>query len=523
MCESRTYNVSVVLNLPDSLPYKMDRFAKILDSIANQTVLPKEILILSEVRGREIDFELRDIKVSMIEGEYESHSQWLNVAIEKSLGDYILYIDNLTSEVILKRLYIETAMLAVERHPNLGMLYWDYELETDGLVKEIRLLKHHLGRVRDNQDYGKVFLFSKRALKEVNDFDETLKHKEFYDIRLKLSEKYEIVNIANKFAGSGYRVVAQGEKYNVFDYLIESKESQIEAEKVLTNHLKRINAYLLPGAFYEKRPPKNDFKLEASIIIPVNNRPEFIGTAIESVLNQTVQNIEVIVVVNGGFEDPTIEEVKKYMKNGLKYDPSKPEVSLIITDINNIGLCLNLGVKSARGKYYVQLDSDDRLKSNAVEKILELFNSDKKIGIVIGSYEVWEKKSDGSFMRMEEIPVVAHSEWTEENGRNNLLRVNGAGAPRSIPINVIKEVGYFSINDEPFAQNYGEDYDMVLKISEKYKVGRIWQPIYEVVRHSGGTDHSIDQVTIDRNDEAKDYMRMKAIERRIKLNKKSDV
>jgi len=59
---------------------------------------------------------------------------------------------------------------------------------------------------------------------------------------------------------------------------------------------------------------------------------------------------------------------------------------------------------------------------------------------------------------------------------------------------------------------------MVLKISEKYRIGRIWEPIYDVVRHSGGTDHNIDQITIDRNDEAKDYMRQQAIERRKKLN-----
>jgi len=146
-----------------------------------------------------------------------------------------------------------------------------------------------------------------------------------------------------------------------------------------------------------------------------------------------------------------------------------------------------------------------------------LFESDPEIGIVIGSYEVWKKKDDGEFIRMEEIPIVTHDEWTDDNGRNNLFHINGAGAPRCIPISIIKEMGYFGINDEPYARNYGEDYDLVMKISEKYKVGRIYDPIYEVVRHSGGTDHSIDQVTIDRNDEAKDYMRLLAIQRRIQL------
>jgi len=123
------------------------------------------------------------------------------------------------------------------------------------------------------------------------------------------------------------------------------------------------------------------------------------------------------------------------------------------------------------------------------------------------------------YTRMEEIPVVTHDEWTEDNGRNNLLRINGAGAPRCIPFSVIKEIGYFDMNDTPYARNYGEDYDMVGRIAEKYKIGRIFDPIYEVVRHSGGTDHNIDEGTVNRNDEAKDTMRFEAIHRRIKINK----
>jgi len=140
--------------------------------------------------------------------------------------------------------------------------------------------------------------------------------------------------------------------------------------------------------------------------------------------------------------------------------------------------------------------------------------------MVIGSYEVWEKGDDGSLSRMKDIPVVTHDEWTENNGRNNLLRINGAGAPRSIPIHTIKEMGYFGINDDAYARNYGEDYEMVNKIAEYYKIGRIYDPVYEVIRHSGGTDHAINQEVIDRNDEAKDDMRKEVILRRIAFNTK---
>ena len=59
---------------------------------------------------------------------------------------------------------------------------------------------------------------------------------------------------------------------------------------------------------------------------------------------------------------------------------------------------------------------------------------------------------------------------------------------------------------------------MVNKISENYVIGRVWDPIYKVIRHSGGTDHAIDQVTIDRNDEAKDWMRLETIRRRQGIN-----
>ncbi len=181
---------------------------------------------------------------------------------------------------------------------------------------------------------------------------------------------------------------------------------------------------------------------------------------------------------------------------------------------------MNLGAKMARGKYYVQLDSDDQLIEDAVEKLMTVYESDPEIGMVIGSYEVWEKHTDGTITRVDDIPVVTHGEWTDDNGRNNLLRINGAGAPRSAKIEVIKNAGYFSINDDPYARNYGEDYELVGKIADMYKIGRVWDPIYKVVRHSGGTDHSIDLHTIDRNDNAKDWVRMEAIERRQKFNKK---
>lgn len=453
--------------------------------------------------------------------------QYLNEKLAKSKTEFVCIIDDKNNPVKIKDSCLDLMQLAMQKNPNAGIVYADYEIVTKDKVEGIHLLKHHLGRVRDNQDYGKVFLFRKTFLEQVGGFDEELKHHFLYDMRLKISEVSKIIHIANKTGGSLYQVSASKGKSNVFDYLLADENVQKEAEIVLTNHLKRIGAYLHPNQKYKKRPSNttiqpfnySTIQLIASIIIPVNNRPDFIIEAIDSAQKQTIQDVEIIIVVNGGTNDPTNKSVKRYMSDGDKYSAGKPEVRLITTDINNIGYCLNLGVNNAQGEYYIQLDSDDRLKPDAVEKIIQKFESDSIIGMVIGSYEVWEKLDSGEIIRDDNIPVVTHSEWTDDNGRNNLLRINGAGAPRAIPMQLIKDIGYFDMNENPYTRNYGEDYDMVLRISEKYKIGRIYDPIYEVIRHSGGTDHSIDQNTISRNDEAKDYMRKEAILRRQAMNK----
>jgi len=433
--------------------------------------------------------------------------------------DLLLLVDARGGRIEFKHSTQELYELVAETSDDWSLIYADYAIDADGSLSEEHLLDHHIGRVRDNTDYGKAWLLSTEKLKEVLPLADTTKQHFLYELRLRLSEVGELVHIANRYAGSPYTVNQAKGGQNVFDYLLASKDSQLELEQIVTDHLKRIGAYLAPGAHYTKVPyAKKSYELTASIIIPVNNRPEFIGPAIESILAQTVQDIEVIVVVNGGQSDPTIPAVQAYLEGGSKYEASKPAVQLVVLDINNIGLCLNAGLKRARGKYYVQLDSDDQLIQDAVEKIVAVYESDETIAMVIGSYEVWEKKSDGQIVRMDSIPVVTHDEWTEENGRNNLLRINGAGAPRSFYIEAARDIGYLDMNTSPYARNYGEDYDFVNRMCEYHRIGRVWDPIYKVIRHGGGTDHSIDRATVDRNDNAKDEMRREAIYRRQILN-----
>ncbi len=505
---------SVILLRPEGENVDPSGLDRMIRAAADQDHPPAKIVVAG---GPECPGDSAgSIPLVSVPGNGTARPELLNRAWARTETPFVLLLQSHDAPVYLNRSAARCFLTAAERNPNAGLVYADYAL-CGAEDREVHLLKHHPGRVRDNQDMGRAWLIRRDAAPSPP-FDPELRFHEFYDLRLKISQSYDLAHVANRYAGSLYRVEASARGHDVFDYLLASRESQVEAEQVLTRHLQAVGAWLAPGAGYRERPPLPKEGLRASVVIPVNNRPDFIGAAIESVLAQTVPEIEVIVVVNGGADDPTIDAVRRYMPGGGLHRPDRPAVRLIVLDINNIGLCLNAGIREAEGAVYVQLDSDDRLKPDAVEKVLAMLDSDPTIGMVIGSYEVWEQAPDGRLFRREEIPVVTHDEWTEENGRNNLLRVNGAGAPRCIPVAVVEEMGWFGINDEPFARNYGEDYDMVLRISERYRVGRIWDPIYEVVRHPGGTDHSIDQATVDRNDEAKDWMRLQAIFRRRAMN-----
>ncbi len=512
---------SIITHVPVGNPSSSE-FLDLLTSISNQLVRDFSLTLLGTI-DEKVKIHLEQSGIDYVNiSEKWSYPELMNQAFSEA-SDEILYIDNQVSNILLKQACLSAFRIAALRNPEAGFFYADYELADGDSVKEIKLLAHHIGRVRDNQDYGKVVYIRKHFWEKTGGFNPKIKFNHWYDIRLKLSCTSKLVCIGNRYSGSLYRVFAAATVSNVFDYLLAGKQVQLEAEEVVTAHLKRIGAFLKPGHFFGGRKEvKPTGELAASIIIPVGNRPEFIGTAIESIQAQTIQNIEAIIVVNGGKDDQTATIVRKYMAGGALYDPDKPKISLLVIDINNIGLCLNLGSEIAKGRYYVQLDSDDRLKPDAVEKILSVFTSDPTIGMVIGSYEVWEKKTDGSLIRMEDIPVVTHDEWTEDNGRNNLLRINGAGAPRSVPITLFREMGFFSINDDAYARNYGEDYELVNKIAEHYRIGRVYDPIYEVVRHAGGTDHAINQDLVDRNDNAKDDMRKEAILRRIAFNQSND-
>jgi len=520
-----TLKLSILLYAYPEIPYESAALNNMVASLQNQYDQNFEVLFFGD---NDQTRQLADkAGYTFIPADLDNKGKALNSALRRTSGEYVLICNNAANALEFKRSATRFYAMAMDRHPDTSLLYTDYDLIDKGVRKERKLLEWHNGRLTEAWDTGYCLLFNRAFLEMVGFCDERCRFNPLNDLRFKAMETGRIMHISNRFNGVPYLAYAAAQGLDVFAYLKAGKEVQIENEEIVTGHLKRIKAYLAPGQNYHQvtYTPEEEASFKAciaSVVIPVFNRPEFIGPAIESVQAQSVQNIEIVVVCNGGDDDPTIPEVRRYLPGGDKHAAHKPPVRLIIHDMNILGLCFNDALQSSRAKYYVQLDSDDLLFPDAVEKILKVYDEDDRIGMVIGSYQVYEKKADG---RVEPVLtgegkpfIVTHDEWTEENGRNNLLRIGGAGAPRSIKIKVLKELGWFGMNDSPYSRNYGEDYELVNKCAERYRIGRVWDPIYKVVRHAGGTDHMIDQVTIDVNENAKDHMRLVALRRRQKIN-----
>ena len=114
---------------------------------------------------------------------------------------------------------------------------------------------------------------------------------------------------------------------------------------------------------------------------------------------------------------------------------------------------------------------------------------------VVGSYRLTD-------FNLQELPpgVIDHREWTPDNGMNNALRINGLGAPRGFRRDLLRQ--------HPLPNtSYGEDYAAMLRICREYRIGRIYDSLYDCRRWSGNSDAALSRDKINRNNFYKDRIR----------------
>ncbi len=389
-----------------------------------------------------------------------------------------------------------------------AMAYSDYLLqEPDGEVREEKLWPFQ-NNLDERFSLGLFRVYRRETVLQEGGFNEDLNHAEEYDFRLRIQDRFAVRHIDRPLYRCQLREKPQvdpalsrlhspgaGEKGG-FSYLFYTREMEREFEFVFKDYLRRVGAFLRHRNAVVEYPPDAAFEVMVSIVIPILNRRRFIRRTIDTVLAGTFSDFEILVVDNGS-TDGTQEEVRAIRD---------PRVRLIENDGTCIAEALNRGIREARGKYIAQLDSDDEYVPETLETMVAYMETHPRCGLAISYYDLIDEEGNP----IEELGVIKHLEYD----RNNILRVDGAGALRFFHKKVLEEMGLYNV--EKYG-NFGEDYDMVLKISEKYDVDRVHAVLYRYRRHPDNTD-------VQRPAEMKIYnknnARQEALQRRIALNRK---
>lgn len=445
--------------------------------------------------------------VHFLTGAPLSSHRTLNAILSETTTNYLLLLPEF-KPISIEPKTLEKFLQAAES-TKAGMVYSDFYDQDDHQKTLHPLNACQIGSVRDDFNFGAVILFSvsavQQALKKYGPIP-AVKFAGLYDLRLKVSIDHSICHLPEPL----YSVIKTGEPSSdekLFSYLDPKHRTlQKEMETVFTDYLKRIGAYL-PPRVKEVGPAIEPFPVEASVIIPVRNRKETIEEAVKSALSQETDFQFNIIVVDNHSTDGTTRILSDLAG---KYSQLK-QVFPVSTDLG-IGGCWNEALHNeACGRFAIQLDSDDLYASRHIlQKMVDRLRQEN-LAMVIGSYTLVNS-------RLEEIPpgLIDHREWTEENGHNNALRVNGLGAPRGFHTSLLRKIGFPNVS-------YGEDYAVALKICREYRIGRIYESLYFCRRWSGNTDATLSVKEENQKNAFKDERRSAEILARQKIVQKREV
>ena len=388
------------------------------------------------------------------------------------------------------------------------MVYADHYKMVEGKMEKHPVIDYQSGSLRDDFDFGSLWCIKAQALADyiAQSDREEYQFAALYDLRLYLSRVGEIFHL-NEFLYSEAELDTRKSGEKQFDYVNpRNREVQIEMEKACTQHLGKVGA-LIDTTFY-RQPDfgEQDFEYEASVIIPVFNREKTVADAVKSALGQKANFKFNVIVVNNHSTDRTgeiLDELKA--DNLIQIVPER-------TDLG-IGGCWNEAINSSFcGKFAVQLDSDDLYSSpKTLQKIVDAFYK-QKAAMIVGSYRMCD-------FDLNTLPpgLIDHKEWTDENGCNNALRINGLGAPRAFFTPLVRQIQFPNTS-------YGEDYALGLAFSRRYRIGRIYDELYLCRRWGGNSDAALSVEKVNANNLYKDRLRtMELKARQHLLQGKADI
>lgn len=374
----------------------------------------------------------------------------------------------------------------------------------DGTVKNHPVNDYQPGSVRDDFDFGPLVLLNAAdvlAASEDLTEESQLLDGGWYALRLRVTMG-KMIGMVPEYLYTASEPDLRDSGKRQHDYVDpRNREYQRQMEDVLTQHLREIDAVVDASRRERVDYDAEQFPVEASVIIPVRNRARTIMDAVGSALSQQTDFDMNVIVVDNDSTDGTRELLEAVD------DPRLVLIKVSESENLAIGGCWNKALLDSRcGRFAIQLDSDDLYNSpNTVSTIVAKFRSGN-YAMVIGSYTL--VNFDG-----ETIPpgLISHDEWTDENGPNNALRINGLGAPRAFFTPVARKFLFPNVS-------YGEDYAMALRITRDYALGRIFQPLYLCRRWEGNSDAALSIEKTNANNAYKDCVRSFELMARVRQN-----
>ena len=490
----------------------------------NKTVQHINLLVSSDFAAQH---QVPDGCTFVVIDRLESSNTITSIA-ENTDADYVIICTKTTP--IKWGLYALERFLRTADDTGAVMIYSDHysmvkdeSLSQDGTSAVGKLEKHPVidyqeGSLRDDFDFGSLWLIKSQCLRDYAAQTDRVDYlyAGLYDLRLYLSRVGEIFHL-NEYLYTENELDTRKSGEKQFDYVNpRNREVQIEMERACTQHLEKVGA-LIDTSYY-RLPDFNeqDFEYEASVVIPVFNREKTIADAVKSALSQKANFKFNVIVVNNHSTDKTGEILSRIAHEmEEKNDKQAGRLIQIVPERRDLGIggCWNVAINSDHcGKFAVQLDSDDLYSSpKTLQKIVDAFYK-QKAAMMIGSYRMCD-------FDLNTLPpgLIDHKEWTEDNGCNNALRINGLGAPRAFFTPLVRQIQFPNTS-------YGEDYALGLTFSRRYRIGRIYDELYLCRRWGGNSDAALSIDRVNANNLYKDRLRtMELKARRQMLQGKADI
>ncbi len=490
----------------------------------NKTVQHINLLVSSDFAAQH---QVPDGCTFVVIDRLESSNTITSIA-ENTDADYVIICTKTTP--IKWGLYALERFLRTADDTGAVMIYSDHysmvkdeSLSQDGTSAVGKLEKHPVidyqeGSLRDDFDFGSLWLIKSQCLRDyaVQTDRVDYLYAGLYDLRLYLSRVGEIFHL-NEYLYTENELDTRKSGEKQFDYVNpRNREVQVEMERACTQHLEKVGA-LIDTSYY-RLPDFNeqDFEYEASVVIPVFNREKTIADAVKSALSQKANFKFNVIVVNNHSTDKTGEILSRIAHEmEEKNDKQAGRLIQIVPERRDLGIggCWNVAINSDHcGKFAVQLDSDDLYSSpKTLQKIVDAFYK-QKAAMMIGSYRMCD-------FDLNTLPpgLIDHKEWTEDNGCNNALRINGLGAPRAFFTPLVRQIQFPNTS-------YGEDYALGLAFSRRYRIGRIYDELYLCRRWGGNSDAALSIDRVNANNLYKDRLRtMELKARRQMLQGKADI